>query len=266
MEYNIEKNNLNLIRKNSFTFDRKSIYYKTINHIRTKLLKIIDNEVNKFIKNKTMINSKTTSIYLKTKFTNITINLKTKQIISTQEIKTGSSSLNKLIKHFSNDSKINLNINPYLDICYNHYKKFKHKKKFLLAKNHLNNTKLDNGNSSLLSPNSVEYILSPYREKHLYKLTEKKKKKSYFNYLHSLCHNFHNKNQFKGKVESAKNIVNYNNFAFKNNDKKIKTNDSNEMMERKNSNNELKKSSSDNEIFTSNIIHLIRCKKIKAVI
>jgi hypothetical protein len=273
MEENTEKHNLNIYinRKTSFTFDRKSIFYKKINNVRTKLLKIIDKEVTNYIKNKTMINSKTTPIYLKTKFTNIIINLKTKQINSTQETRTGFFSFNKLIKIFSNETKLSLDINPFLINSYNHYNQFKHKKKYILAKNSSNNSKLYNGNSTLLSPSSVEYNLSPYREKHLYKLTGKIRRKAYFTYLQSLFYSFH-KNKCRSKVESAKNIIAFNNFNIQNIDKKIKKMDSCiKLIERHNSNNdkgdyELKKSSLENDIFTSNIIHLIRCKKIKSVI
>ena len=244
-----------------FPTDRKSNEYKKINFIRTKLLKINATEATNYINQKIRINSQNIKDYLKNSFGNITINLKTKQIQSARKTR---------VSFIPNLEDID--IQPFIHKCNHHYHKFQNRKKIVLAKHGLNFINQNSNNNEHNNLNNHKHH-HHHKEKNskdleelLYLLTGEITQKTYFNYLHSLCYTFHNKNQFKVKVESAKNIVNYNNFAFKNNDKKIKTNDSNEMMERKNSNNELKKSSSDNEIFTSNIIHLIRCKKIKAVI
>ena len=72
-------------KEDVFPRDRKSDKYKKINSTRTKLLKITDKEVNKYSKQKTMINSKTTPNYIKSFFNNYRINLKTKQIKSSIE-------------------------------------------------------------------------------------------------------------------------------------------------------------------------------------
>ena len=75
MEDFYEDNYINFFfkKKNLFPQNRKSIEYKRINKIRSNLLKTIDKETSNYLKQKTMINSKSSEYYLKTIFPNTTI-------------------------------------------------------------------------------------------------------------------------------------------------------------------------------------------------
>ena len=70
-----------------FPTDRKSVEYKEINTIRTRLLKINAKEASNYLNQNLRINSQTTKDYLTKSFENITINLKTKQIQSLKKNK-----------------------------------------------------------------------------------------------------------------------------------------------------------------------------------
>ena len=129
----INNNNYGIFESKEDTFprDRKSNVYKKINSTRTKLLKVSDKEVNNYIKQKTMINSKTTPNYLKSFSNNYRINLKTKQIKSSMEIGVsfGSKNISPYIQKL-----IDLDLHPYIYKCNHHYHKFKRKKKIVLSK------------------------------------------------------------------------------------------------------------------------------------
>ena len=183
-------------KEDAFPRDRKSDKYKKINSTRTKLLKITDKEVNKYSKQKTMINSKTTPNYIKSFFNNYRINLKTKQIKSSIEsgVSFGSTNVSPYIKKL-----IDLDLHPYIYKCNHHYHKFKKKKKIVLSKQS-KNLRLESSvyDSSPISPIS-ENESSPNRERHLYMISGKVSKKNYFDYLHSLFYTLH-KGFYSGKV------------------------------------------------------------------
>ncbi len=270
---------LHVFNKNEiFPTDRKSNEYKKINSTRTKLLKAIDKEVNKYSKHKTMINSKTTPNYLKSFSNNYRINLKTKQIKSSIEtgVSFGTKNIHPYIKKF-----IDLDLHPYIFKCNNHYHKFKRKKKIVLSKQS-KNLKLEstfNDSSSPISPIS-ENDLSPNRERHLYMITGKISTRNYFDYLHSLFYTLH-KGFYSGKVVkihkyASANLYNFTNhvqkytkhfkkksspniikFANKNvNNNNNINNNNNESPNKK-----IKKSSSNDKIFASTIIHLVECEQ-----
>ena len=183
-------------KEDAFPRDRKSNEYKKINLTRTKLLKITDKEVNKYSKQKTMINSKTTPNYIKSFFNNYRINLKTKQIKSSIEsgVSFGSTNVSPYIKKL-----IDLDLHPYIYKFNHHYHKFKKKKKMVLSKQsknfRLESSVYDSSPISLISENEQ----SPNRERLLYIITGKISKKNYFDYLHSLFYTFH-KGFYSGKV------------------------------------------------------------------
>ena len=268
MKYSYDGNYMNIFfkKKNTFPQDRKSKEYKKINTIRANLLKIIDKEAFNYIKHKTMINSKYSEYYFQNIFPNMTINLKTKQIMSDNQTKKGQ--LLNCIKLFNADNNNLFRfIHPYLFESYHHYIKLKYKKKLILAKTASNNAKLGSDSCLLLSSNSIENDLSPYRQRQLYKLTGKIRKKSYFNYLHSLFLSLH-KNIFD-PIEPIK-FISTQLKDYSNEYQKFKRKFSSKILKRKKTftkenKNELFKSSSNNDVFTSQIIHLVRCKKIKNI-
>ena len=158
-------------------------------------------------------------------------------------------------------------IHPYLFESYHHYIKLKYKKKLILAKTASNNAKLGSDSCLLLSSNSIENDLSPYRQRQLFKLTGKIRKKSYFNYLHSLFLSLH-KNIYE-PMEPIK-FISTQLKDYSNEYQKFKRKFSSKILKRKKTftkenKNELFKSSSNNDVFTSQIIHLVRCKKIKNI-
>ena len=75
-----EKEKENLDKKN-FRLP-KTKYYMKVNNVRSHLLKIIDNSIQKKENNYLKINSKTTQDYYEEYVKNIIITLKTKNIIS----------------------------------------------------------------------------------------------------------------------------------------------------------------------------------------
>ena len=264
-------------KEDAFPRDRKSNEYKKINLTRTKLLKLIDKEVNKYSKHKTMINSKTTPNYIKSFFNNYRINLKTKQIKSSIEsgVSFGSTNVSPYIKKL-----IDLDLHPYIYKCNHHYHKFKKKKKIVLSKQS-KNLRLESSvyDSSPISPIS-ENESSPNRERHLYMISGKVSKKNYFDYLHSLFYTLH-KGFYSGKVINitkypSGNLSNFtSHFQYY---KNLKRKSSPDIIEigKKNSNNnnnssnnnikiskskKIKKSSSNDNIFTPTIIHLIECEQ-----
>ena len=264
-------------KEDVFPRDRKSDKYKKINSTRTKLLKITDKEVNKYSKQKTMINSKTTPNYIKSFFNNYRINLKTKQIKSSIEsgVSFGSTNVSPYIKKL-----IDLDLHPYIYKCNHHYHKFKKKKKIILSKQS-KNLRLESSvyDSSPISPIS-ENESSPNRERHLYMISGKVSKKNYFDYLHSLFYTLH-KGFYSGKVINitkypSGNLSNFtSHFQYY---KNLKRKSSPDIIEigKKNSNNnnnssnnnikiskskKIKKSSSNDNIFTPTIIHLIECEQ-----
>ena len=264
-------------KEDAFPRDRKSDKYKKINSTRTKLLKITDKEVNKYSKQKTMINSKTTPNYIKSFFNNYRINLKTKQIKSSIEsgVSFGSTNVSPYIKKL-----IDLDLHPYIYKCNHHYHKFKKKKKIVLSKQS-KNLRLESSvyDSSPISPIS-ENESSPNRERHLYMISGKVSKKNYFDYLHSLFYTLH-KGFYSGKVINitkypSGNLSNFtSHFQYY---KNLKRKSSPDIIEigKKNSNNnnnssnnnikiskskKIKKSSSNDNIFTPTIIHLIECEQ-----
>ena len=263
-------------KEDAFPRDRKSDKYKKINSTRTKLLKITDKEVNKYSKQKTMINSKTTPNYIKSFFNNYRINLKTKQIKSSIEsgVSFGSTNVSPYIKKL-----IDLDLHPYIYKCNHHYHKFKKKKKIVLSKQS-KNLRLESSvyDSSPISPIS-ENESSPNRERHLYMISGKLTKKNYFDYLHSLFYTLH-KGFYSGKVINitkypSGNLSNFtSHFQYY---KNLKRKSSPDIIEigKKNSNNnnssnnnikiskskKIKKSSSNDNIFTPTIIHLIECEQ-----
>ena len=86
----------------------------------------------------------------------------------------------------------------------------RYKKKLIITKNASNNTKLGSESCLLLSANSVEYDLSPYRERRLYKLTGKMRKRSFFTYLHSLFFSLHkNYNRKEPTKFASSNLKDY---------------------------------------------------------
>ena len=268
-------------KEDAFPRDRKSNEYKKINLTRTKLLKLIDKEVNKYSKHKTMINSKTTPNYIKSFFNNYRINLKTKQIKSSIEsgVSFGSKNIHPYIKKL-----IDLDLHPYIFKCNNHYHKFKRKKKIVLSKQS-KNLKLEstfNESSSPISPISPisENDLSPNRERHLFMITGKISTKNYFDYLHSLFYTLH-KGFYTGKVVEVQkyasaNLYNFTTHLQKNfkenfnrkslpdiskidnknnnfNNDKINSDNNNDSNSKK-----IKKSSSNDNIL---IIHLVECEQ-----
>ena len=264
-------------KEDVFPRDRKSDKYKKINSTRTKLLKITDKEVNKYSKQKTMINSKTTPNYIKSFFNNYRINLKTKQIKSSIEsgVSFGSTNVSPYIKKL-----IDLDLHPYIYKCNHHYHKLKKKKKIVLSKQS-KNLRLESSvyDSSPISPIS-ENESSPNRERHLYMISGKVSKKNYFDYLHSLFYTLH-KGFYSGKVINitkypSGNLSNFtSHFQYY---KNLKRKSSTDIIEigKKNSNNnnnssnnnikiskskKIKKSSSNDNIFTPTIIHLIECEQ-----
>jgi hypothetical protein len=193
MEDFYEDNYINFFfkKKNLFPQNRKSIEYKRINKIRSNLLKTIDKETSNYLKQKTMINSKSSEYYLKTIFPNTTINLKTKHIKSNNQNKKDLS-FNVLRKFTLDDNNLfDIIIHPYLFESYHHYIKLKSKKKLKLAKNA--NSKLGSDSCLLISSALIENDLSPYKERYLYKLMGQISQKTYFNYLHSLFLSLHKK-------------------------------------------------------------------------
>ena len=269
-------------KEDVFPRDRKSDKYKKINSTRTKLLKITDKEVNKYSKQKTMINSKTTPNYIKSFFNNYRINLKTKQIKSSIEsgVSFGSTNVSPYIKKL-----IDLDFHPYIYKFNHHYHKFKKKKKMVLSKQsknfRLESNIYDSSPISLISENEQ----SPNRERLLYIITGKISKKNYFDYLHSLFYTFH-KDFYSGKflpfpkyasgnlVNFTSQVKNFNqNFKRKSspeiikivnikNNNNINNNNNNiNISAYISSNKKIKKSSSNDNIFTSTIIHLIECEQ-----
>ena len=197
-------------KEDVFPRDRKSDKYKKINSTRTKLLKITDKEVNKYSKQKTMINSQTTPNYIKSFFNDYRINLKTKQIKSSMEsgVSFDSTNVNPYIKKL-----IDLDLHPYIYKFNHHYHKFKKKKKMVLSKQsknfRLESNIYDSSPISLISENEQ----SPNRERLLYIITGKISKKNYFDYLHSLFYTFH-KDFYSGKFVpfpkyASGNLVNF---------------------------------------------------------
>ena len=143
--------------ENTFSQIIHSQNYKKINDIRTQLLMKIDKEVSKYLKNKTMINSITSLNYLKYIFPNMTINLKSQHITSSNENEISFSYIFSKCK--SDETKINhFESFPFL-FNYHHYRQFKKKKKLIIAKNSCNNAKLDS-NTCLLSPITVLSVKS----------------------------------------------------------------------------------------------------------
>ena len=268
-------------KEDVFPRDRKSDKYKKINSTRTKLLKITDKEVNKYSKQKTMINSKTTPNYIKSFFNNYRINLKTKQIKSSIEsgVSFGSTNVSPYIKKL-----IDLDLHPYIYKCNHHYHKFKKKKKIVLSKQS-KNLRLESSvyDSSPISPIS-ENESSPNRERHLYMISGKVSKKNYFDYLHSLFYTLH-KGFYSGKVINitkypSGNLSNFtSHFQYYKNLKRKSSPEIIKIVNKKNNNNinnnnnninisayissnkKIKKSSSNDNIFTSTIIHLIECEQ-----
>ena len=270
----INNNNYGIFESKEDTFprDRKSNVYKKINSTRTKLLKVSDKEVNNYIKQKTMINSKTTPNYLKSFSNNYRINLKTKQIKSSMEIGVsfGSKNISPYIQKL-----IDLDLHPYIYKCNHHYHKFKRKKKIVLSKQS-KNLKLESSfnESSPISP-ITEIDSSPNREKHLYMISGKLTKKNYFDYLHSLFYSLH-KGFYSGKVlkiqkYASGNLYNFTTHVQKyhKNIKKISSpnvikfvnENNNKKNNNENNNKKIKKSSSNDNIFNSKIIHLIECEQ-----
>ena len=270
----INNNNYGIFesKEDAFPRDRKSNVYKKINSTRTKLLKVSDKEVNNYIKQKTMINSKTTPNYLKSFSNNYRINLKTKQIKSSMEI--GASFGSKNISPYI-QKLIDLDLHPYIYKCNHHYHKFKRKKKIVLSKQS-KNLKLESSfnESSPISP-ITEIDSSPNREKHLYMISGKLTKKNYFDYLHSLFYSLH-KGIYSGKVikiqkYASGNLYNFTTHVQKyhKNIKKISSpnvikfvnENNNKKNNNENNNKKIKKSSSNDNIFNSKIIHLIECEQ-----
>ena len=270
----INNNNYGIFesKEDAFPRDRKSNVYKKINSTRTKLLKVSDKEVNNYIKQKTMINSKTTPNYLKSFSNNYRINLKTKQIKSSMEIGVsfGSKNISPYIQKL-----IDLDLHPYIYKCNHHYHKFKRKKKIVLSKQS-KNLKLESSfnESSPISP-ITEIDSSPNREKHLYMISGKLTKKNYFDYLHSLFYSLH-KGIYSGKVlkiqkYASGNLYNFTTHVQKyhKNIKKISSpnvikfvnENNNKKNNNENNNKKIKKSSSNDNIFNSKIIHLIECEQ-----
>ena len=277
-ENNINNNNYGIFegKEDVFLKNRKTYEYKKINSIRAKLLKVIDKEVNKYSKQKTMINSQTTPNYIKSFFNDYRINLKTKQIKSSIEsgVSFGSTNVSPYIKKL-----IDLDLHPYIYKCNHHYHKFKKKKKIVLSKQS-KNLRLESSvyDSSPISPIS-ENESSPNRERHLYMISGKVSKKNYFDYLHSLFYTLH-KGFYSGKVINitkypSGNLSNFtSHFQYY---KNLKRKSSPDIIEigKKNSNNnnssnnnikiskskKIKKSSSNDNIFTPTIIHLIECEQ-----
>ena len=266
-------------KEDAFPRDRKSNEYKKINLTRTKLLKLIDKEVIKYSKHKTMINSKTTPNYIKSFFNNYRINLKTIQIKSSIEsgVSFGSTDIHPYIKKF-----IDLDLHPYIFKCNNHYHKFKRKKKIVLSKQS-KNLKLEstfNDSSSPISPIS-ENDLSPNRERHLYMITGKISTRNYFDYLHSLFYTLH-KEFYTGKVVEMQKYASANLYNFtthlQNFKEKFSRKSLPDIIKKDNTNNnfnndninsdnnndsnskKIKKSSSNDKILTSTIIHLVECE------
>jgi len=273
----INNNNYGIFesKEDAFPRDRKSNVYKKINSTRTKLLKVSDKEVNNYIKQKTMINSKTTPNYLKSFSNNYRINLKTKQIKSSMEIGVsfGSKNISPYIQKL-----IDLDLHPYIYKCNHHYHKFKRKKKIVLSKQSKNlkleSSFYDSSPKSPISPIS-ETDSSPNRERHLYMISGKLTKKYYFNYLHSLYHTLH-KGIYSGKVlkiqkYASGNLYNFTTHVQKyhKNIKKISSpnvikfvnENNNKKNNNENNNKKIKKSSSNDNIFNSKIIHLIECEQ-----
>ena len=263
-------------KEDAFPRDRKSNEYKKINLTRTKLLKLIDKEVNKYSKHKTMINSKTTPNYIKSFFNNYRINLKTKQIKSSIEtgVSFGTKNIHPYIKKF-----IDLDLHPYIFKCNNHYHKFKRKKKIVLSKQS-KNLKLEstfNDSSSPISPIS-ENDLSPNRERHSGKISTR----NYFDYLHSLFYTLH-KEYYTGKVVEMQKYASANLYNFtthlQNFKEKFSRKSLPDIIKKDNTNNnfnndninsdnnndsnskKIKKSSSNDKILTSTIIHLVECEQ-----
>ena len=264
--HNEKFNNLNQ-SKNIFPKDINSYEYEKINKIRTNLLKIIDKEVSiYFIQNKTKINSKTTSNHLKSFLINMTINLKTQQIISTQESGTSFNYRDSIIYE---QKIINSYLNPFLLKNYHHYHEFKFKKKLILSKNISDNKKFDT-NNYLKSTNSIDFSYSPNREKHLFELTKKISTKTYFNYLQTLFISFHK--PFYKTIQQPKKFISSNLNDISNvfqkykknkrkNSPKILKNKQNMNNKIKTIINELTKSSSNDDIFSFKVINLIKCQK-----
>ena len=283
-EYNINNNNYGIFegKEDVFLKNRKIYEYKKINSIRAKLLKVIDKEVNKYSKQKTMINSQTTPNYIKSFFNDYRINLKTKQIKSSMEsgVSFDSTNVNPYIKKL-----IDLDLHPYIYKFNHHYHKFKKKKKMVLSKQsknfRLESNIYDSSPISLISENEQ----SPNRERLLYIITGKISKKNYFDYLHSLFYTFH-KDFYSGKFSPFPKYASGNLFNFtsqvKNFNQNFKRKSSPEIIKivnKKNNNNinnnnnninisayissnkKIKKSSSNDNIFTSTIIHLIECEQ-----
>ena len=274
----ISNNNNVISKEDDFPRDRKSNEYKKINSTRTKLLKAIDKEVNKYSKHKTMINSKTTPNYLKSFFNNYRINIKTQQIKSS--IETGVSFCSKNINPYI-QKLIDVDLQPYIYKYNHHYHKFKRKKKIVLSKQSKNlkleSSFYDSSPKSPISPIS-ETDSSPNRERHLYMISGKLTKKYYFNYLHSLYHTLHNgiysKKFLSIQKYASSDLYNFTT-QFKNFNQNIKRKsspDKNELINKINYNNNMnsnnnsnskniKKASSINHFLASKIIHLVECEQ-----
>ena len=271
MENYIHNGNFNnlYLSLNSFPKDINSYEYQKINKIRSNLLKLTDKEVSIYIKNKTKINSKTTLTYMKSFLINMTIKLKTIRIMSSQESGTSFISKDSIIYE---QKIINTYFNPFLLKNYHHYHEFKFKKKLLLSKNISNNKKFDS-RYCLNSPNSIEYSYSPNRERHLFELTKKIRKKTYFNYLQSLFISYHK--PFYQTIEQPKkyessnlnNISNvfqkYKKYKRRNSPKILKIKHNMDNIKTGINKNDLIKSSSNDDIFNVKVINLIKCKKEK---
>ena len=258
-DYNNNENNIfNFfkIKKDTFPNDRKSLEYKKINQIRTNLLKIIDKEAIKYSKHMTMINSKTTPNFLKTFEKNYTINLKTKEIKSTIEngVSFDTINISPQVKKL-----IDFDLHPFIFKCNHHYHRFKKRKKVILSKQ-TKWLKLESQNNSPISPND----LSPNRERHIFMITGKIRRKFYFDYLHSLFFSLH-KNYYSGKVEpivkyASGNLCSYTS-EVKKFSQKLSNNTSNNLNHKNHTRHKkpYKKANSNNELLS--YIHLIKCEK-----
>ena len=246
-----------------FPTDRKSNEYKKINSTRTKLLKAIDKEVNKYSKHKTMINSKTTPNYLKSFFNNYRINIKTQQIKSS--IETGVSFCSK---------NINPYIQPFIHKCNHHYHKFQNRKKIVLAKHGLNFINQNSNNNEHNNLNNHKHH-HHHKEKNskdleelLYLLTGEITQKTYFNYLHSLFYSLHQniliinhkkKKKVKYKIDNVNDYNNEFDISKRRSSPSVIKIKNNLLNNHININKKFKRSNSN--ISNTNIIHLIRCEE-----
>ena len=191
-----EKEKENLDKKN-FRLP-KTKYYMKVNNVRSHLLKIIDNSIQKKENNYLKINSKTTQDYYEEYVKNIIITLKKKNIISISKKKVS------FLKDIEDNTykSIDLIKKDFVFNCQHHYNIFKERKKIVISKQsysnlllNINKEKNDNSTPSSIcscSTDDKSFLLSNL-------IKQEENSKIYFDYLHTLFFSLH-KNYYKGEI------------------------------------------------------------------